>query len=71
MPGFAVGQGLHMNQAPAVSTVVIADINETELAGHPAWIRWPTEDKRLLVPMVVDGVALWPVNCRECRARTP
>ena len=50
---------LHMDLTLAEATVVIADIVQTELAGYPPWVQWPIEEKRLLLPVVVEGEAVW------------
>lgn len=50
---------LHVGQTLAEATVVIADIMQTELAGYPPWVEWPIEEKRLLLPTVVDEEAVW------------
>ncbi|WP_328812418.1 hypothetical protein [Rhodococcus sp. NBC_00297] len=53
------GVGLHMDQTLPEAMVVVADIMQTELAGYPPWIQWPIEDKRLLLPTIIDGEAVW------------
>ncbi|MBY6365669.1 hypothetical protein [Rhodococcoides corynebacterioides] len=57
--GVTVGAGLHMDQSLADATVLVADIVQTKLAGYPPWIQWPIEEKRLLLPTIVDGEAMW------------
>ncbi len=50
---------LHVGLTLAEATVEIADIVQTELAGYFPWVEWPVEEKRLLLPTVVDGEAVW------------
>lgn len=55
---FAFG-GTHIDQSLEDATVRIADAVQTELAGHPPYVQWPIEERRLLLPSVRDGVAVW------------
>ncbi|MGB7234437.1 MAG: hypothetical protein WBD41_00520 [Rhodococcus sp. (in: high G+C Gram-positive bacteria)] len=51
--------GTHIDQALETATVIIADAVQGELAGYPPHIQWPIEEKRLLLPTVRDGQAIW------------
>lgn len=56
--GFSFG-GLHIEQSLADATVVVADSVQGELAGYYPYIQWPIQEKRLLLPVVRDGTAVW------------
>ncbi|MDI9917748.1 hypothetical protein [Rhodococcus sp. IEGM 1379] len=58
LKSFSFG-GLHIDQSLAEATVLIADTVQGELAGYPPFIQWPIEEKRLLMPLVRDGRAIW------------
>lgn len=51
--------GPHIDQALDAATVMIADAVQGELAGYPPYIQWPIEEKRLLLPVVRNGAAVW------------
>ncbi|MBY6540325.1 hypothetical protein HQ325_16750 [Rhodococcus sp. BP-349] len=50
---------LHRDLTLAEATVEIADIVQAELTGYPPWVHWPSKDKRILFPKLVDGEAVW------------
>ncbi|OZD01268.1 hypothetical protein CH275_21420 [Rhodococcus sp. 06-235-1A] len=56
--GFTFG-AVHIDQSIADATVVIADAVQGELAGYYPYIQWPIQEKRLLLPVVRDGTAVW------------
>lgn len=56
--GFSFG-ALHIDQTLAEATVVVVDSVQGELAGYYPFIQWPIQEKRLLLPVVRDGTAVW------------
>jgi hypothetical protein len=56
--GFERGEDMPFDASAAEATVWIADLTQTELAGYED-IQWPSRGWQLLLPRLIDGVAMW------------
>ncbi|WP_307829601.1 hypothetical protein [Antrihabitans stalagmiti] len=55
---FETGGALPWDAPAAEAMVWIADLTQTELAGYQS-IQWPSRGWQLLLPRLIDGVAMW------------